>query len=341
MSEAITVQDLHLEYHTVSAGAIRSLHLFRRPSKAQIQALKQVSFSVHRGEILGIIGTNGSGKSTLLRTIAGIFKPDGGVIDLHGYSVSLLSLGLGFNPALSGRDNIFLAGLLMGFSEKQVAAQYDEIVDFAELGDAIARPVKTYSSGMYSKLAFAIAVTLKTDILLIDEVLSVGDLKFQQKSHAKMESLILDSDRTVLIVSHNITELAKLCDRVLWLEQGEVRALGDSKEVLAQYSKSVMADPANLTWLDPPVLTAAPTARSVQLSWNAVANAADYRVYRKEAGTVAWSWIADQLAETAFEDTLAAPGVQYLYTVRARAATARGNLWSAHNPGVAAMCAKD
>ena len=192
---------------------------------------------MEKGEILGIIGKNGSGKSTLLRAIAGVFCPNAGTVDLKGNTISLLSLGLGFKATLSGRKNIFISGMLLGFTEKQIKEKEQEIIEFAELGEFIDRPVKTYSSGMYSKLAFSITCNLETDIILVDEVLSVGDEGFQRKSLAKMESLIQDKDRTVIIVSHSIETLEKLCDRVMWMHEGEIMEIGEPGQVLKQYQE--------------------------------------------------------------------------------------------------------
>jgi ABC-type polysaccharide/polyol phosphate transport system ATPase subunit len=190
---------------------------------------------VEKGEILGIIGKNGSGKSTLLRAMAGVFSPNEGEIDLKGNSVSLLSLGVGFKDTLTGRENIFLSGMLLGFKEQEIKDREQLIIDFSELGDFIDRPVKTYSSGMYSKLAFAITSNLETDIILIDEVLSVGDEHFQKKSLARMEELINDKNRTVVIVSHNIATLRKLCNRVMWMNDGIIEKIGDVDTVLDTY----------------------------------------------------------------------------------------------------------
>lgn len=190
-----------------------------------------------KGEILGIVGKNGSGKSTMLRAIAGIFSPDSGTIDLKGNSVSLLSIGVGFQPKLTGRENIVLSGMLLGFSEEQVRAKMDEIIEFANLGDFIDMPVKTYSSGMHSKLAFSITAILEADIMLIDEVLSVGDAKFKKKSYNKMKELISNEDRTVLIVSHSSETLKELCTSVLWLHEGEMKMIGKPEEVLPAYDE--------------------------------------------------------------------------------------------------------
>ena len=192
-----------------------------RKSKLEVyEALKGISFEVKKGEIMGIVGKNGSGKSTLLRAIAGIFSADSGSIELETDSVSLLSIGVGFQKKLSGRENIILSGMLLGFSEQEVRDKMDEIIKFANLGKFIDMPVKTYSSGMYSKLAFSITAVLETDIMLIDEVLSVGDAKFKKKSYKKMQELIMDENRTVVIVSHSTETLEKLCTSLLGLHAG-------------------------------------------------------------------------------------------------------------------------
>lgn len=201
------------------------------------EAVKHVSFNVEKGEILGIIGKNGSGKSTMLKALAGIFSPDSGTIDTKDYSVSLLSIGVGFQKELSGRENILLSGMLLGFSEAEIREKMDGIIEFAELGKFIDMPVKTYSSGMHSKLAFSITAILETDIMLIDEVLSVGDEKFKKKSYNKMKSLISNKDRTVVIVSHSISTLKDLCDKVMWMHDGEIRELGEPETVLAHYKE--------------------------------------------------------------------------------------------------------
>lgn len=235
---AIDVKDVKIQYKMMKKFSIQRNLLKRDADKAEIfEAVKGVTFNVEKGEILGIIGKNGSGKSTLLRAIAGVFSPNDGEIDLKGNSVSLLSLGVGFKDTLSGRSNIFLSGMLLGFSEEEVKKKEADIVEFSELGKFIDMPVKTYSSGMYSKLAFAITSSLETDIMLVDEVLSVGDEHFQKKSLARMEQLITDKNRTVIIVSHNTETLDKLCDRVLWLNDGVIMEMGNTKEVLTKYKQ--------------------------------------------------------------------------------------------------------
>lgn len=233
---AIEVKDLVISYQNLKKTSIKKtlLHL-KRQKPDRFVAVKGISFYVREGEILGIIGKNGSGKSTTLNALAGIFSPDSGSIDLNGHSISLLSIGVGFIREMTGRENITLSGMLLGFTEEQVKAKEQEIIDFAEIGEFIDMPVRTYSSGMYSKLAFSITAILETDIMLIDEVLSVGDQKFKKKSYEKMKSLISNKDRTVVIVSHSIETLKQLCDTVMWMHEGQIKRTGDPNEVLDEY----------------------------------------------------------------------------------------------------------
>ena len=234
---AITVKDLHITYRGLMKTSIRASWKNFGGKIELYHALKGVSFEVEEGKILGIIGKNGAGKSTMLRAIAGIFSPDKGKIDLHGRTISLLSIGVGFNKKLTGKENIYLSGMLLGFSEEEIAAKEKEIIKFADIGDFINKPVKTYSSGMYSKLAFAITAILETDITLIDEVLSVGDAQFKEKSYNKMKELISDDSRTVIIVSHSLGTIKELCDEVLWLNEGEVMMKGPASEVIPKYEE--------------------------------------------------------------------------------------------------------
>ena len=233
---AIEVKDLVISYQNLKKTSIKKtlLHL-KRQKPDRFVAVKGISFYVREGEILGIIGKNGSGKSTTLNALAGIFSPDSGSIDLNGHSISLLSIGVGFIREMTGRENITLSGMLLGFTEEQVKAKEQEIIDFAEIGEFIDMPVRTYSSGMYSKLAFSITAILESDIMLIDEVLSVGDQKFKKKSYEKMKSLISNKDRTVVIVSHSIETLKQLCDTVMWMHEGQIKRIGDPDEVLDEY----------------------------------------------------------------------------------------------------------
>jgi ABC-type polysaccharide/polyol phosphate transport system ATPase subunit len=234
---AVEVKDVSISYRILNDISIRTYLFGKKQRNETFEAVRHVSFSVERGGILGIVGKNGSGKSTLLRSIAGVFSPNSGTIDLHGNSVSLMALGVGFKENLSGRENIVLSGMLLGFSEKEIERRIPEIIEFAEIGDFIDRPVRTYSNGMYSKLAFAITVTLETDIMLVDEVLSVGDEGFKKKSLARMKEIISDRDRTAIIVSHDMKTLRNICDHMLWLHGGEVMEYGEPSMVMEHYRK--------------------------------------------------------------------------------------------------------
>lgn len=234
---AVSVKNIDISYKNIERISIHQ-NLFKcgelRKSDA-FHAIKDVSFEVEKGEIVGIIGKNGSGKSTLLRAIAGIFRPDSGEINTQNYRVSLMSIGVGFKADITGRENIITSGMLMGFSLEYIEQKLLEIIEFAELGEFIDKPVRTYSSGMYSKLSFAITVVMDTDIMLVDEILSVGDEKFKKKSYNKMQELILDQDRTVLIVTHDIETLKNLCDRIIWLHDGRIKMEGMPEDILLEY----------------------------------------------------------------------------------------------------------
>ncbi len=231
---AIRVTDLKITYRTMTKNSFKNL-IGRKNRREEVEALKGISFEINRGEIVGIIGKNGSGKSTLLRALAGIFTADSGSIETFDNTVSLLAIGVGFNKELSGRENIILSGLLLGFTEAEVRAKMPKIISFSGLGKFIDMPVRTDSSGMFSKLSFSITAVLETDIMLIDEVLSVGDARFKKKSRRKMKNLIKDENRTVVIVSHSIDTLRKLCQRMIWMNDGEIVMMGDTNEVLDKY----------------------------------------------------------------------------------------------------------
>ena len=237
MSEiALEVNHVSIDYKNLMHMSMHQALLKKDVKRADIvRAVDDVSFSVEKGKILGIVGRNGSGKTTLLRSIAGIFRPDEGWIDTKGNRVSLMAIGIGFNPNNTGRENILKSGMLLGCSLDYVKEHMEEIIEFSELGDFIERP-RTYSSGMYSKLSFAVTAILDTDIMLVDEVLSVGDEHFRKKSYKKMEELML-SNRTVLIVSHATDTLKKFCDDVLWINDGKFMKLGQTEEVLAEYDE--------------------------------------------------------------------------------------------------------
>ena len=232
----ITARDVRIVYKTLKSVTIRNSLLSFRPSKMDaFEAVHPMSFETYEGDVVGIIGKNGSGKSTLLRAVSGIFSPDSGEIETYGNTVSLMALGVGFRPDLSGRENIFLSGLLLGFRENQIRAKLDEIIAFSELGDFIDMPVRTYSNGMFSKLAFSISAIMEPDILLIDEVLSVGDAKFKKKSYQKIRTLLNERVKTAMIVSHNMDTVRTLCNRVIWIHDGSLIADGGTDEVIAAY----------------------------------------------------------------------------------------------------------
>jgi len=238
---AVQVENLELTYRTTiekKPTLKRTLvRLGRRKRIVRtIEAVRDVSFEVPHGRVLGIIGVNGAGKSTLLRTIAGILPPTSGRIEVHGRVSTLLALGVGFKGGLTGRDNVILGGLAAGLTREQLAAKYDEIAEFAELGDFIDMPMRTYSSGMYGRLAFSVAVNMDPDILLIDEALSVGDARFKQKSFDKMRALCAEA-RTILIVSHALKGIRELSDEVLWMHKGEIAMRGDPKTVIEAYKE--------------------------------------------------------------------------------------------------------
>lgn len=233
----LEVENLTIDYKNLVNMSLHQSLLKGEMKRADIiRAVDHVSFQVTEGEILGIIGKNGSGKSTMLRSIAGIFQPDEGKIDSKGNRVSLMAIGIGFNQNNTGRENIMKSGLLLGCQPKYIKDKMDEIIEFSELGDFIERPVRTYSSGMYSKLSFAVTAILETDIMLVDEVLSVGDEHFRKKSYNKMKDL-MQSDRTVLIVSHAASTLRKFCDRILWIDDGKLKMLDETDKVLDEYDK--------------------------------------------------------------------------------------------------------
>jgi ABC-type polysaccharide/polyol phosphate transport system ATPase subunit len=239
---AITVNDLHVYYRDMNRFSLKKGGKGSRGTGKIFKAVKGVSFEIPKGQILGICGKNGSGKSTLLRAISGIFAADKGSINLHKNSISLLSIGVGFQKQLTGYENIYLSGMLLGYTKEQIDSKVDEIIKFSELGDFVYKPVRSYSSGMYSKLAFSITAILETDIMLIDEVLSVGDIHFKEKSYNKMKELISDSNRTVVIVSHSSKTIIELCDRVIWLHEGLIKDDGDPEEVMTKYEEFMRSE---------------------------------------------------------------------------------------------------
>lgn len=238
---AVSVQDVSVTYRTTferTPTLKQAVVRLGRGERAvrEVQALKNVSFVVPEGTALGIVGANGAGKSTLVRTLGGILPPTSGRIEVHGRISALLALGVGFNPNLSGHENVVLGGLASGLNKKQVEARADEIAEFAELGDFMDLPIRTYSSGMRSKLAFAVSVHMDPDILMIDEALSAGDAKFKKKAADKMHEL-MSSARALFLVSHALGSIKDLCNRAIWLHKGELMLEGEPEQVIAAYTK--------------------------------------------------------------------------------------------------------
>ena len=197
-------------------------------------ALTDVSFDVEKGDVIGIIGHNGAGKSTLLKVISGIMKPTKGTIEAHGNIVPMLELGSGFDMELSGKENIYLNGAILGYSEEFLNQKYDEIVAFSELGNFIEAPLRTYSSGMLARLAFSVACIVEPEILIVDEILSVGDADFQEKSRARMMEL-MTGGTTVFFVSHSLGQIREMCNKVVWLEHGKIQAVGKTEDICNMY----------------------------------------------------------------------------------------------------------
>ena len=220
---------------TVKESIIRTLNR-TKPKPIKFKALKDISFKIYKGEKVGIIGYNGAGKSTLLKLITGIYPPDSGNVITHGNISPLLSLGAGFDFNYSGRKNIYLNGAVLGYEKKFLQEKEAEIIEFSELGDFIDIPIKNYSSGMLAKLGFSIATIVDPDILIIDEILGVGDVTFQKKSADKIRSL-MDGGTTVLLVSHSIAQIRNLCDKAIWIDNGHLREMGDVNVVCDNYLK--------------------------------------------------------------------------------------------------------
>jgi len=213
----------------------------RRPKKTEFWALKDVSFEVEKGEVIGLIGSNGAGKSTLLKVVSGVMKPTKGKVTVNGAISPMIELGAGFDMELTARENIYLNGAILGYSKEFINEKFDSIVEFSELRDFLDVPVRNFSSGMIAKLAFSIATVVDPEILIVDEILSVGDIKFQEKSKNKMLEMI-KGGTTVLYVSHSLDSIKELCDRVVWLEHGQIIKIGDAKPICEEYYKKQMGN---------------------------------------------------------------------------------------------------
>ena len=250
MATAISVQGLSKRYRigqyqtaygtlrdALSGGVRRIVAREHHDEERDMWALRDVSFDVPDGEVLGIVGRNGAGKSTLLKVLTRIVSPTEGRAEIRGRVGSLLEVGTGFHPELTGRENVFLNGSILGMRQREIVSKFDEIVDFAGVGPFLDTPVKRYSSGMSVRLAFAVAAHLEPEILLVDEVLAVGDAEFQRRCLGRMEDLS-ESGRTVVFVSHQMQAVAQLCDRAIWLDHGRVESEGPASDVVAEYLQS-------------------------------------------------------------------------------------------------------
>jgi ABC-type polysaccharide/polyol phosphate transport system ATPase subunit len=254
VKNSISVQNVSVTYRaSIDRKPTLRATLYRirkgKQTVREVKAVKNITFDVPHGTVLGIIGTNGAGKSTLVRAVAGILPPTEGRVEVRGRVSTLLALGVGFNRKLTGRQNVMLGGMAAGISRERLASKYDEIVKFAELEDFMDMPMRNYSSGMYGRLGFSVAVNMDPDILLIDEALSVGDARFKKKSLRRMRQLCAE-DRTVVLVSHALGTIKELCDEVLWMDKGKMMMYGDPTEVVDAYTEFLEVDQDDATLED-------------------------------------------------------------------------------------------
>lgn len=237
---AVEVKDVTMIFNMASEslGSLKEYFISLARHKLffeEFRALKNISFDVHRGEVVGLVGTNGSGKSTMLKIIAGVLEASEGEVKVHGNIAPLIELGAGFDPELSARENIYLNGALLGYTKEFIDANFDGIIEFAELKDFVDMPLKNFSSGMVARIAFAIATITEPDILIVDETLSVGDVFFQQKCERRIQHFIESGDVTVLFVSHSMEQVERICQRAVWIEKGDLRMDGPVDEVCKAY----------------------------------------------------------------------------------------------------------
>lgn len=250
----ISVQDVSITYRTTFEKRPTFKSAILRAGRGErlvreVEAVKNVSIDVHRGTVLGIIGSNGAGKSTLVRAIAGILPPTSGRIEVRGRVSTLLALGVGFNGALSGHENVILGGLAAGYTRDEIEERFEEIADWSELGDFLEMPMRTYSSGMFSRLAFSVAIHMEPDILLVDEALSAGDAKFKKKATEKMLDLVKQA-RTMVLVSHALGTVQEMCNDAMWLEKGVVQAHGTPADVIGEYRRFAQVEASAATLED-------------------------------------------------------------------------------------------
>lgn len=240
-SIAVSIKELGLTYKTsiekkpTIKARIKTLGRGKKHTRI-VRAVDGISFDIHYGSVLGVIGSNGAGKSTLMRVISGIIPPSEGRVDVYGSVSTLLALGVGFNPSMTGRENVYLGGLAAGMTEAEIDENFEAIADFSELGESIDAPMRTYSSGMYARLAFSVAAIVEPDILIIDEALSTGDAKFKEKSLNRVKEL-RSADRALILVSHALATIEDVCNEVIWLNKGKLMARGNPAEVIAEYQK--------------------------------------------------------------------------------------------------------
>lgn len=236
---AIEIRNMYKDFKLVydKPTTLKERICFWKTTKVQKrQVLKNINLDIKKGETIALIGTNGSGKSTLLKLMTKILYPNKGTLETHGKLTSLLELGAGFHPDFTGRENIYFNAAIFGLTRQEIDKRIDEIIEFSELGDFIDNPVRTYSSGMYMRLAFSIAINVDAEILLIDEILAVGDQHFQDKCFAKLKEM-KESEKTIVIVTHSLGQVRELCDRAIWIYNGEVRMDGTPNEVVDEYLK--------------------------------------------------------------------------------------------------------
>ncbi|HTS80772.1 MAG TPA: polysaccharide ABC transporter ATP-binding protein [Myxococcaceae bacterium] len=319
VSKAFRKSTIRREYTTLKSEVVRWLRRQKRPEAptSSIQALREVSLTVPRGKTYGLVGRNGSGKSTLLKLVTGIYRPTSGTVEVHGRISALLELGAGFHPDFSGRENIFVNGIILGMSRKEIRSRVDEIIEFSELGDFIDEPVRTYSSGMYARLAFAVATHVDPEILIIDEILSVGDEHFGRKSSAKMEEF-RRAGKTILLVTHDLATLQRRCDLAAWLDGGVLKASGDPVEVVNAYRTAVAE--AEVAAVEQPARAASPRAALQPRSGPPAEPGRRWGSFQSELGTFVLRGPAGPQQVFAPEDPLRLE-IGFEHLVPARAAT--------------------